>query len=176
MRDADGDELVAFYSGTGPDARGRLLTDVWSLSLDELEHSHDYIQWLFPLPERSRAQPDSPVLSPRAVQVISGSREMHGRLLLSADKMGAFYGFELTRSLDAFTVRLADTFPARKRVWMSPGNHNYLRHTRIMKSLVILGVAPLARAWFGCLDDLYRANESVIGAQTHRYWLDAIRA
>ena len=62
--------LLAFYSERAPDSRGRMLTDVWAMTLEQLEASHDYIQWLFPLLTRSGSQPDSPVLSQRAADVV----------------------------------------------------------------------------------------------------------
>jgi hypothetical protein len=45
-----------------------------------------------------------------------------------------------------------------------------------MKSLTALGLAPLAWAWFECLDDIFVSNQRLIGAETHRYWVNAIRA
>ena len=54
--------LVEFYAGRGTDFAGRRIEDIWRMSLDELEYNHDYIQWLFPLRERSGVQPDVPVL------------------------------------------------------------------------------------------------------------------
>jgi hypothetical protein len=172
--DPDGDKLIAFYSGIAPDSRGRLLADVWALGIDELERSHDYIQWVFPLYEVSRAQPNSPVLSPRAAEVIRGSDDMRERLVRSAEVMAFFYGFAVVRQGDAWTVVLADNFESHSRHWLMPGNHNYLRHTRIMKSLTILGLAPLARAWFECLDGVFKSNQRAIGAEAHRYWASAL--
>lgn len=173
--DPDGDKLIAFYSGIAPDSRGRLLADVWALGVDELESAHDYIQWLFPLYDVSRAQPDSPVLSLRAAEVIGGSNDMRERLVRSAEVMAFFYGFAIVRQGDLWTVVLADNFESHRRHWLTPGNHNYLRHTRIMKSLTILGFEPLARAWFECLDGIFTSNQQLIGAETHRYWKNAIR-
>ena len=45
--------LLRFYAGTGPDDRGRFLREIHQWPDDELEHTHDYIQWLFPLAERN---------------------------------------------------------------------------------------------------------------------------
>ena len=54
--------LMAFYRG-GRDDRGRRLEDVLGWDHHQLELVHDYIQWMFPLTERSMAQPSAPVLS-----------------------------------------------------------------------------------------------------------------
>ena len=56
--------LVRFYRGDAPDARGRTLDDILAWDDEQLEAVHDYIQWLFPLDEPSRFNPDAPLLTP----------------------------------------------------------------------------------------------------------------
>lgn len=41
-------QLVEFYRGTGEDAEGRKLADVWAFSDDEMESHHDFIYACFP--------------------------------------------------------------------------------------------------------------------------------
>ena len=55
--------VVSSIEVEGRDHRGRLLSHILGFSLDELEFHHDYIQWLFPLPEPSGANPSAPLLS-----------------------------------------------------------------------------------------------------------------
>ena len=55
--------IVTFLEGEGPDDRGRSLFDVLAFDDAALERNHDFIQWLFPLPEPSSAVPDAPVLT-----------------------------------------------------------------------------------------------------------------
>ena len=55
--------LVAFYRGEGRDHRGRLLSHIHQYDFDALERHHDYIQWLFPLPEPSGANLSAPLLT-----------------------------------------------------------------------------------------------------------------
>jgi hypothetical protein len=45
--------LVSFYDGSGPDGNGRTLEEILQWDAEKLERSHDYIQTLFPLPEKS---------------------------------------------------------------------------------------------------------------------------
>jgi hypothetical protein len=52
--------LTDFYRGAGSDSEGRSLADLWNLSDDEMEDIHDFIQWMFPLREPSRFNPDAP--------------------------------------------------------------------------------------------------------------------
>ena len=55
-------QLLAFYHGTGTDHRGRTLAEI--LRQDDLwfEITHDFIQWLFPLNELSRASLHAPLV------------------------------------------------------------------------------------------------------------------
>ena len=55
--------LLEFYVGAAPDAAGRLIDEIWSWDHRRLEMVHDFIQWLFPLPDPSRSNPDAPLLS-----------------------------------------------------------------------------------------------------------------
>ena len=163
--------LVEFYSGRATDFAGRRIDDIWRMSLDELEYNHDYIQWLFPLRERSAIQPDVPVLDDAAISAFK--IELHDRLAKSARVMAAFYGLEIVHDDAAVVVRCSSAFDERRRNWLTRGNHNFLRLTRIMKSLATLGHADLARAWLRALMSIYDEYATVIGPVTLRYWRDA---
>ena len=49
------DRILSFYRRADTDDRGRMLDEIRSFDLGHLESVHDYIQWLFPLAERSGA-------------------------------------------------------------------------------------------------------------------------
>src|SRR5262245_5587601 len=59
--------LLDFYRGEGTDAEGRRLDDILAWRDGRLEAVHDFIQWLFPLPEPSRFNPDAPLLTPHDI-------------------------------------------------------------------------------------------------------------
>lgn len=42
---------------------GHALRDIQAFDHDQLEFTHTYIQWLFPLPEASTINPEAPVLT-----------------------------------------------------------------------------------------------------------------
>jgi hypothetical protein len=46
--------ILTFYQGQSPDSSGRMIETIWSWDYQKLEYTHDYIQWLFPLKEKSR--------------------------------------------------------------------------------------------------------------------------
>ena len=63
---------------------------------------------------------------------------------------------------------------ARSEVWLRPHNHNFLRITRILRSLSLLGCEPQAAALFAWLRHLYDLNPTLIGSQTFGYWQKAV--
>lgn len=63
------ERLIAFYRGEGHDHKGRRLEDIWELPSFWLEHTHDYIQWLFPIPEMGRFNAFASLLTPRVMLV-----------------------------------------------------------------------------------------------------------
>jgi Opioid growth factor receptor (OGFr) conserved region len=166
--------LVEFYTGRGTDARGRRIDAIWSMSLDDLEYTHDYIQWLFPLRERSSVEPGTPTLDDAAIDEFR-STAMRERLVRSAEVMAAFYGFLIERDGESWRLEPAPNAKERQGVWLSPGNHNFLRLTRIMKSLATLGLSDLSRAWLDMLREVYNQNATVVGARTWQFWEAAPR-
>jgi hypothetical protein len=50
-----------------------------------------------------------------------------------------FYGFE-ARLGERITVTRAPNFAAKAAGWLSPGDHNHLRITRILRCLTVLGL------------------------------------
>jgi hypothetical protein len=169
----DGARIVAFFRGTGRDDRGRSITDVHALSLDDLEDIHDYIQWLFPLREPSRAQPQSPVLDDASARAIRDDPASRSALRRSLDVMLEFYGLVLEPGADPRITRRPD-FARRARVWLTRGNHNFLRLTRILASLRLLGEPELASALLLALVDIGAEYREVIGGEALGYWNRAV--
>ena len=117
---------------------------------DRLERTHDYIQWLFPLPERSGAQPDAPVLTPEDVDLLRASVAAQAVLAAATDRMAAFY---------------RDT-----RHWLAASDHNHLRITRIIRSLRLLRGDPYADAFRRFVLARAEAAEAPINGLSLRYW------
>ena len=65
--------IIEFYSGTEPDPRGRYLKEIQRWPDDRLEKFHDYIQWLFPLPEPSGFNVAAPVLNRESIEEFRAS-------------------------------------------------------------------------------------------------------
>jgi hypothetical protein len=106
------DAIHGFLRGDGLDGRGRRLAEVLAFDDYRIEAVHDFIQWLFPLPEPSRAVPGSPVLEPEEAAAIR------------ADPL-ALEGFR------AGLARMARFYAATDH-WLTPADHNHLRISRII--------------------------------------------
>lgn len=166
--------LVAFYRGHGRDHRGRLLSDIHGFDFDQLEFHHDYIQWLFPLPEPSGANASAPLLTDEDIAAFQREAPLRASLLRSFQLMLEFYGLELEPHADNVEIRRAAGFDGRRQVWLTPGNHNFLRITRILRSLSLLGERRHAAAFLKRLESIYAEEARTIGTTTVGYWRRAV--
>ena len=110
--------IIAFLGGVGTDSHGRLLNDIWAFSDAEIERTHNFIQWLFPLAEASLSVPGSPTLTSDEIAAL--------RLSVAAKT-------SIVESADWYTA-----FLSRNSHWKAKYNHNHLRITRAIKSLRLL--------------------------------------
>lgn len=160
------EKLIAFYRGTGADDRGRRIDEIWSFSHEELEAVHDYIQWLFPLTERSAFNPGAPLLDDDTIARFREDAALRANVERSLRVMLDFYGLAIA----GHEILRVPTFGARSRVWLTPRNHNFLRLTRILKSLSLLGLHDRATQLLACLESLGIRDEEAL-----RYWREAVR-
>lgn len=171
----EGERLVAFYRGTGTDGAGRTLSEILQWDDGSLECHHDYIQWVFPLRERSAFNPSAPVLDDPVVAEFRQDPELQEKLVQALGRMLAFYGLEKRPDVEGrVVVAPGPAFEARSRDWLQPGNHNHLRLTRIMVSLATLGLADEARALQRCLLEIAAQKPDSVTEETLRYWKTAV--
>lgn len=172
---SEGRRIVAFYEGSAPDDRGRFCDEILQFDDQRLEDVHDFIQWLFPLPERSGANPSAPILDGSAIEAFHTQPELRGALRRSLDRMLAFYGFEWSGD----RIIKSASFTERSG-WLSPGNHNHLRLTRILRSLSVLGEAQAAQTLFEALSHIYNdeggTGRNRITERTFNFWSSAVSA
>jgi hypothetical protein len=157
------DPLIAFYLGTGLDGAGRTLAQVLRFNHRQLEIQHDYIQWLFPLATPSEFNPGAPLLTAAAARQFREDATLRSHVLAALGVMLTFYGLELDDGDPAdISIDMADHFRERAASWLTPGNHNYLRLTRMLTSLRLLGCRDDSVALHyarDCLQDLLAAEE-----------------
>jgi hypothetical protein len=169
------DDLVSFYLGQSTDDSGRTIYEIHSWNYEQLERVHDYIQWLFPSNRRSQFNWSAPILDNQQITTFRNSDELKSTLLKSFKLMLSFYGFQCVDTDENIRISKSSEFAKRKIVWLNYGNHNYLRITRILKSLLILGLERYAQEFFYCLQELYYEEEKLIGEKTFNFWQQVVR-
>jgi len=168
--------ILRFYAGAGPDVHGRFLNEIQSWSDDELERSHNFIQWLFPLDKESKANSDAPVLDEDTIREFRSSPALRLHLQESFIRILKFYGLQLRATVPLSIVR-GQNYAERATEWLTPNNHNHLRITRILKSLKLLGLKTNASAFYDCLSDIcheeFKRASPQISRDTFKYWESA---
>ena len=164
--------LVDFYRGQATDARRRRLEDIRTWDDEQLEVVHDFIQWLFPLSDASAFNPDAPILTDEDIAAFAADPKLRANLAKSFERILRFFGLAVDASgsvveADNFASRIAD-------IWESP-NHNWLRMTRILRSLTLLGLAPSALAFFVKLREYRQGPRFPITSDTFLFWKNAVR-
>lgn len=174
LNSADQNLILLFYSELSVDDRGRKINEIWQWNYAKLEYTHDYIQWLFPLIDQSRFNRDAPTLTSEVIQTFRTSKELKRNLLKSLLLMLEFYGLKLVyNSSNQIEIVKNDNYSERKKQWINLRNHNYLRLTRILTSLKLLGLENYSQALFNCLSQMYQEEQSAIGLETYNYWKNA---
>ena len=143
--------LVAFLEGSGTDSSSRRLADIWRFDDDEIDTTHDFIQWMFPLSEASGSNFNAPVLLASEIDEIRSSMLCQQNLAASAAWILSF--FQRTELIFQYT------------------NHNHLRVTRIVKSLRLLHSDQAADQFKQALLVLIETRRARINPITVAFWL-----
>lgn len=152
-------QIIGFLSGQTPDGEGRFLREILAWPDDRMEAVHDFIQWLFPLLEPSPVNPGAPVLDAATIAEIRARPALQEAVRASAARMRRFY--------------------QASRHWITPGNHNHLRITRILKCLKLAGLDGEASEFFGWLSTIYAAEQERpfpgITPRSFEFWRAAVQ-
>ncbi|MBY0524665.1 MAG: hypothetical protein K2R98_14775 [Gemmataceae bacterium] len=162
--------LVEFYRGHATDTEARLLAEMWGWKDNQLELTHDFIQWMFPLPEPSSFNPDAPLLTEEDIAAFKSDPLLQANVRTSFQRILTFLGLS---ARSGGRVMEGVNFAERSlRVWMVP-NHNWHRVTRIVKSIRLLGLEGEALGLYAWLKAVYKKGRFPIPADTFQYWTEA---
>lgn len=123
--------LIQFMRGEGSDHQGRTLDEILAFDDFWLEHTHDFVQWLFPIPEASRANPMAPVLTEEDRAFFKRHGDLRQQQRRALDRMLAFYGLARRNGV----IEALPGLNPRDHIWLKAGGHNHLRITRIIRSM-----------------------------------------
>ena len=146
-------KITEFLKGVGTDHMGRSLSDIWGFDDREIEHNHDFIQWLFPLNEPSMSVFGAPVLGKEDIDVILSNEVARANVIKSADW---YLGFL-----------------KRNEHWIKSYDHNHLRITRTIKSLRLIVGQIEACSFRSKINDILGKRLSIITVKTQKFWDNA---
>eukprot|EP00927_Polykrikos_kofoidii_P032357 TRINITY_DN27598_c0_g1_i1.p1 TRINITY_DN27598_c0_g1~~TRINITY_DN27598_c0_g1_i1.p1 ORF type:complete len:716 (+),score=123.59 TRINITY_DN27598_c0_g1_i1:28-2148(+) len=160
----EGGLLLPFLRGYGVDCSGRRLEDIYDYDFRRMERCHDYIQWLFPTDEASRFNLRAPMMTPELRATVRRDPVLANTIRRSLDKFCDFLGLEVVRKDEVLVVQKAPHFEERfVDCWRggcggNGGNHNWLRISRVLHCLRLVGLDEEAGALFSCLERLHKSG------------------
>ena len=143
--------ILDFYNGKGLGS-GRTFHQVLDLSDGDLEGNCDWVQWVFPLPEPSKMQPQSPVATQDDFNAIAEDPVLKMRVLAALGRCIQF--------LDRTTQ------------WRQAQDHNHLRITRVIRCLCFVGLNDEA---FEFCEYAKHEVGKLVGKETIWYWEEALK-
>jgi len=135
-------QIIKFYSHSGTDNLGRTLKDMWTWSNLDFERTHNYIQWMFPTDKVSEYNKDAPLVDEETIKYFRASNELQSYLTTSS------YIFENFLDLNNPNAH-----------WLTLRNHNFLRITRVLNSLMILSCKQRAYQFLSKVEKTYKQSE-----------------
>lgn len=146
-------KLFEFYQGKGLDDQGRSIDQILGWDPNKFDQDHDFIQWLFPLQEPSEFNKNAPLLDPETrIAIINDVSAM-------CNVARAFLKFQNFM---------------KEYNWATPNNHNFLRISRVIKSLVLLGRSVMAQHIFDLAKAQHQAFPEIISDKIFGYWSEAL--
>lgn len=148
---------------------GHSLADIHKFDSDQLESTHTFIQWLFPLPEPSAINPEAPALTALHCEAVGVSSLIKKQVGANLDLMLGHWG--VTRQGGVFSK--AENFELQSPLWVAKFDHNHLRITRVLAFLTMTGFKPLAERL--CLFMIARLHDELFNRSSAvKHWQDAV--
>lgn len=161
------DAAIQFLAGTGVDTECRSVVQYLDFGADDWERQHDIIQWAFPNHVESAYHPNSPVVE-------IGKVVAHRQLPQAQSNMAKlFFNYLSSLSIDLndqqeFILTKGEPY------WLEPGNHNYLRITRVIIALRIFKLDIIAEKFATFVLQLPKSHPYAINNTTVTYWHKAL--
>jgi len=152
---------VDFLRGTGPSASGYTLDQILLWDNGSWESEHDFIQWVFPTDQPSRFNPEAPVLDGEAIAILREDPNCQENLSRGLERFLGFLG--LTRGPDGLT------FEGKPGPLWQHQNHNWLRISRCLRCLSLLGRAEEAAGFLRFLQGV-----QTVPGKTKEIWAGVI--
>jgi len=171
-------ELMQFYKGVyegGRNKNNTTLEEVWKFSDYELEHIHNYIQWMFPIVEPDYWNRDTPKLCEADIQEFKTNKSLKTKVAKSLLVISQFWGFDIDWD-DSGKLKMmkSASYGEKSKKWQTGMNHNFLRITRVIHCLNDLGFRELAETFYGGIMKVAAENPRRINANSVEHWKNAM--
>jgi hypothetical protein len=144
----------------------------WKGNYKKLEARHDFIQWLFPIRELSAFNGDAQALQLHEAERIQ--KEFPDKVQAVYELMLDFYGMQLLNAKTGVIGRKPNHEDCYAN--LNSSGHNYLRITRILKSLGEMGLShyqyPFCRHF---VDEFRQGNLLNAADSCQNYWIQVIK-
>jgi len=87
-------DIIGFYRGFKKDHRGRSIDDYHNMDYHDMEFTHDFIQWMFPSPIKSKCSSSAPNLTADDVVIIMNDIFIWNKITKSIQKYLDFIGIK----------------------------------------------------------------------------------
>jgi hypothetical protein len=128
---------VRFYLNQGPTTEGYRFAQIMSWGEQQLEETHNYIQWLFPIRERSPINPNAPVMSYSMQRQLKNDKRLRGQMTAAFIRMLWFWGIEFQGRYKGFAIPPGMEY--RTERWCTESDHNQLRMSRMLECMSLVG-------------------------------------
>lgn len=129
-------DIILFYYGERVPNCRHTFDDVIRFTNDQMENTHDFIQWLFPNKEASNYNEHAPLLTDEDIQLFKTNQLLCNRVSDAVMEFMWFLGFNWEIDYDYKIVDAEPTLIAEMQ--LNFFNHNHLRITRMIKFLKLI--------------------------------------
>lgn len=164
------DFYISFYTNKIKNYDKVTLDNILRYNNKQLEDKHNFIQYLFPLETKSKYNPKAPVITDRFIKEAKKNKEIKSNIVRSFARMMNFYGFNIIKDSEGIHLEID---PKGDFQWMTRGNHNYMRISRMLTFLQMIDMHLLAYMFFDILCELYPKGK--IEKSTFEVWRDIIK-
>lgn len=145
--------VLAFLEARGTDYRSRVISEIWDFEDNLIDTTHDFIQWLFPLPLEAPSQLSRPTLTGLGLRAIASSA-----LAVSNIQKSQYWFLN---------------FLERSDVWLKSYNHNHLRITRMIKNSSLIEGSNYSDRLFKTVAGIADRKNFKIDPKTIDHWQNA---
>jgi hypothetical protein len=164
--------IVRFYLGQAVHPTGHTLQEILSNKDFDLNRAHNITQWLFPLDRPSHHAIDAPYLSREEVLLFRTNRILRENYIAAFNRYIVLFAMKNM----GHTIVIEPDFNGNN-MWLYPNSHAFVRITRMLRSMNLLGFEKEARSLMDALMEVNsKHGNNLIDRATIEFWNSAFEA